>query len=77
MNDHDRQNLMFLLTIDEPTFKDWYNKMDSEDHEYAQELLAMYSQELKEQSIALRIEAEMAVMDRFEQAEEVIGKING
>lgn len=77
MNDHDRQNLMFLLTIDGPTFKDWYNKMDPEDHEYAQELLAMYSQELKEQAIALRIEAEMSVMDRFEQAEAVIGKISG
>jgi hypothetical protein len=77
MNEHDRDNLQFLLTVDADTFKDWYSQTDAEDHEYAQELLAMYSLELKERSIALRIEAELMTMDKFEQAQAVIGKIRG
>ena len=75
MNDHDRQNLNFLLTASPEVIADWYTKVDEDDIAYAQELLAMAAQELKEEALALRIEAEMAVMDRFEQAEAVIGKI--
>lgn len=77
MNKHDRDNLNFLLSLDRDTLKDWYSKVDQEDHEYAQELLAIYSLELKQRSIDIRIEAELAVMDRYELAEAVIGKISG
>ncbi len=75
MNEHDRQNLNFLLTASPEVIADWYSKTDADDHVYAQELLAMAALELKEQALALRIEAELSVMDRFEQAEAVIGKI--
>lgn len=60
MNDHDRDNLEFLLSIDGNTFRDWYAKMSPEDHEYAMELIEKYSLELKERSDALLIEAELA-----------------
>jgi hypothetical protein len=75
MNDHDRQNLNFLLYSSPETIADWFTKVDQDDVDYAHELLAMAAWELKEQAQALRIEAELSVMDRFEQAEAVIGKI--
>ena len=75
MNDHDRQNLNFLLTASPAVIADWFTKVDDDDIAYAHELLAMAALELKEQALALRIEAELSIMDRFEQAEAVIGKI--
>ena len=75
MNDHDRQNLNFLLTASPAVIADWFTKVDDDDIAYAHELLAMAALELKEQALALRIEAELSIMDRFEQAEVVIGKI--
>jgi hypothetical protein len=77
MNDHDRNNLNFLLNIDGETFEDWYAQIDEDDRLYAQELLALAAEELRDQAVALRIEAELSVMDSFEQAEAVIGKIKG
>lgn len=47
MNDWDRQNLEFLLNASPEVLKDWYDKMDADDHEYASELLDMYDKELK------------------------------
>ena len=75
MNDHDRQNLNFLLTATPEVIADWFTKVSEDDVAYAQELLAMAAEELKQDALALRIEAELSVMDRFEQAEAVIGKI--
>jgi len=77
MNDHDRNNLNFLLNIDGATFEDWYAQTDEDDRVYAQELLALAAEELRDQAVALRIEAELSVMDSFEQAEAVIGKVKG
>jgi hypothetical protein len=77
MNDHDRNNLNFLLNIDGETFEDWYAQTDEDDRVYAQELLALAAEELRDQARDLRIEAELSVMDSFEQAEAVIGKVKG
>jgi len=77
MNEHDRNNLNFLLNIDGPTFEDWYAQIDEDDRVYAQELLALAAEELRDQAVALRIEAELSVMSTFEQAEAVIGKVKG
>jgi aspartate/glutamate racemase len=75
MNEYDRDNLKFLLTIDEATFKDWYNQMDEDDHEYAQELLNRYAQELKEQSAELLIEAELVLDPNYSLARAVINSV--
>ncbi len=77
MNEHDRNNLNFLLNIDGETFEDWYAQTDEDDRVYAQELLALAAEELRDQAVALRIEAELSVMNSFEQAQAVIGKIKG
>lgn len=75
MNDHDRQNLNFLLNSSPEVIADWYTKVDQDDIDYAQELLAMAALELKEEAQALRIEAELAILDRFELAEKVINMV--
>ena len=47
MNDHDRENLNFLLNADEETLRDWYTKMEIDDHEYASEIMEEYAEELR------------------------------
>lgn len=39
MNDHDFQNLRFLLLASEDVLVDWFKQVDEDDHEYAIELL--------------------------------------
>jgi hypothetical protein len=39
LDENDLGNLKFLLSIDKATMQDWYNKMDQDDINYAQELL--------------------------------------
>ena len=46
MDDNDRENLAFLLNASPDVLQDWYNTVDEDDHEYASELLAKYSEEL-------------------------------
>ena len=75
MNEHDRDNLNFLLTASPKVIAEWMSVVDQDDIDYAHELLAMAALELKEEALALRIEAELSVMDSFEQAAAVIGKI--
>jgi hypothetical protein len=75
MNKHDRDNLNFLLSTDDATFKDWYNQMDEDDHDYARELLNMYSLELKERSLELLVEAELALDPNYTLAKAVIDSV--
>ena len=46
MDQHDKDNLNFLLNATPETIQDWYEQMSDEDIEYAFELLEAYSQEL-------------------------------
>ncbi len=39
MNEHDFQNLRFLLLASEDVLADWFQTVDEDDHEYAIELL--------------------------------------
>lgn len=66
MNAHDRKNLEFLLNASPEVIRDWYLNVDADDHEYASELLQAYSEELSRQSAALRLEAELALLDTVE-----------
>jgi len=75
MNDWDRNNLNFLLNADDSVIKEWSAKVPQDDIDYAHELLALYSQELREQAIALKIEAEMSLSDNYHEANMVIDKI--
>ena len=75
MNDWDRNNLNFLLNADERVIKEWSAQVPQDDIDYAHELLALYSQELREQAIALKIEAEMSLSDNYHEANMVIDRI--
>ena len=75
MNDWDRNNLQFLLNADDATIKDWQSKITADDIDYAHELLNAFSQELREQAQALKIEAEMSLSDNYHEANMVIDRI--
>ena len=75
MNEHDRANLEFLLNANDAVIKDWSAKVPQDDIDYAHELLALYSQELRERAIALKIEAEMSLSDNYHEANMVIDRI--
>jgi hypothetical protein len=74
MNKRDEDNLNFLLYASEEVLRDWHNRADADDLSYAQELLAIKASELKEQSVAVRIEAEMALDPSFTLATEALKK---
>lgn len=46
MNQHDKDNLQFLLTASPAVLKDWYDKVDRDDHEYAIELIKLHTAEI-------------------------------
>lgn len=46
MNQHDSKNLEFLLNVSKEVFDDWLSQCDSDDIDYALELLAMKKEEL-------------------------------
>jgi len=46
MNQWDRDNLVFFLTIDPATLREWYDQATVVDKDYASTLLSQYSQEL-------------------------------
>ena len=46
MNNHDRDNLQFLLSADKKTMESWYQTVSEDDVEYALELLQLYRTEL-------------------------------
>lgn len=52
MNQHDKDNLDFLLNASPEVIQDWYNKVEDDDILYAFELLEMAREELIEQQIA-------------------------
>ena len=63
MNAHDRKNLDFLLAAEPDVIRDWAGKMDSDDINYAQELLLQHADNLRERSREILVEAEMARLD--------------
>lgn len=72
MNEYDRQNLEFLLNVDEQTLCDWYDAMEPDDHEYASELLAQYAEELAIKSSIYDVEE--LVLTLTPEADEIIKK---
>ena len=63
MNQHDRDNLNFLMSAGPKVLKDWYTKMTADDIEYALELLNIASCEVDERALALRIDCELERMN--------------
>ena len=73
MNQHDRDNLNFLMSVGPKVLKDWYTKMSADDIEYALELLNIASREVDERALALRIDCELERMNnKYPDARQVI-----
>lgn len=53
MNDHDRDNLTFLLSIDEQGFEQFLDESDDDDIDYAIKLIQTYRAELLIREIEL------------------------
>ena len=74
MNQHDRDNLNFLLTASAKTLKDWQNQADEDDLIYAQEILAAYSEELKAKSLEILVEATLENLKEYNEAKIALKK---
>jgi hypothetical protein len=46
MNRRDLENIEFLLSASPSVLEDWYSKTNTDDHEYAMEILKTYQEEL-------------------------------
>ena len=76
MNQHDRDNLNFLMSVGPKVLKDWYTKMTADDIEYALELLNIASREVDERAEALRIDCELERMNnKYPDARQVIADL--
>ena len=62
MNQHDKDNLEFLLNSTPDTLKDWYDSVDGDDHEYALELIRLHSSELIVAELELTDEPEDLIL---------------
>ena len=59
MNKHDKDNLMFIMSLDLARFNDWYDSLTPDDAEYAHELI-----------LAARAELAVQVAEVFDRAAE-------
>jgi hypothetical protein len=59
MNKHDKDNLLFIMSLDIRQFNKWYDSLTPDDAEYAHELI-----------LAARTELAVQVAEIFDQAAE-------
>ncbi len=69
MNDWDKNNLNFILSLTPKEFEDWYECLDQDDINYAMELLAMARAE-----VAVHIAELNDEPDNLDLANEVLSK---
>ena len=55
MNKRDRDNLQFLMKAGEEVLAAWFEQADTDDIEYAEELLAAYETELDQAAFELAV----------------------
>lgn len=66
MNDHDKNNLMFLLNLEPKQLKQWYMEISEDDRLYAEELL--------EQAHLITVDLAVAKLPQFKEANKVLDK---
>ena len=64
MNAHDTANLLFLMNLSPEGLKEWYYHASEDDQAYAEELIA--------QAHILAIDARVAQLPQFPEAQEVL-----
>jgi hypothetical protein len=66
MNDHDKSNLMFLLSLPTKQLKQWYMEISEDDRLYAEELL--------EQAHLITIDVAVDKLPQYKEANKVLDK---
>ena len=66
MNDHDKGNLMFLMNLTPYGLSEWFYQASEDDIQYAEELMA--------QAQIIAIDARVAQMQQFKEANKVLDK---
>lgn len=69
MNQHDTENLRFMLALSDTQFDIWYSQLDSDDADYALELLQMARTE-----IAVKVAEMYDEPNDLVEAQNVLGK---
>ena len=64
MNDNDKNNLVFLMNLSPRAFRDWFAQASMDDIDYAEELIA--------QAQILAVDARVAQLPQYKEAEEVL-----
>ena len=75
MNDRDKNNLMFLLSLSEEGLMKWYEQASTDDQEYADELLVHALNMVGHVIHESMIENEMNNMPVYKDALKVINKV--
>ena len=78
MNEHDRNNLKFLLSLNsnKKAYKKWSQTVTWDDMNYAMELLGQYSKQLDAEAEELRIEAELELMNGdYREAKDILAQV--
>jgi hypothetical protein len=66
MTDNDKNNLLFLMTLDSKSLNDWYIQADEDDRLYAEQLMA--------EAHLIAIDAAVAKLPRFKEAKKVLAQ---
>lgn len=55
MNNHDLNNVRFIMSLDLDELKHWWESVSEDERNYASEIMDAYSQHLKRQSYAVSL----------------------
>lgn len=75
MNQHDQDNLRFLLNCSPTQLKKWYQTADDNDLLYASELLERYGVLLDFEIMSSKVEKQLAAMPVLTEAQAVIAAV--
>ncbi len=77
MNDHDRKNVKYLLSLTPSQLFQWYQTVNEQDLIYANLIMDQYAAELQDQLNHERIENAINTMPVLVEAQAVIAAVRG
>jgi len=75
MDQHDVENIRFLLSRTPEQLREWYNSVSDEDLLYASLILENYADFLRQENITLEIEQQIEQMPVLIEAQAVIAAV--
>lgn len=77
MNQHDLDNIRFLLNRTPDQLREWYNSVSDQDLVYANEIMEQYARFLESEIESEIIEKQLAAMPVLVEAQAVIAAVRG